>query len=188
MTGPEEWGPCLEDLPDSLRQALGSIRAIAFDFDGVMTDNRVTVSQDGTESVTCSRFDGFGIERLRDLGLPACIVSTETNKVVAARAAKLKLPCQQDIRDKVLALETFCAGQGFTLAEIAFVGNDINDAKALRAVGLPIVVADCHPSVRHLGAYVTTRKGGHGAVREVCDLVAAAKAPSAPQSREQEHV
>ncbi|HYA03641.1 MAG TPA: HAD hydrolase family protein [Syntrophobacteria bacterium] len=146
------------------------IRLVAFDFDGVFTDNTVYVFQDGAEAVRCSRGDGLGLERLRALGLHVVIISTETNPVVSARARKLKMPCVQGCSDKRAVLEDLAREMGISLAEVAFVGNDVNDLSCLTSVGLPIVVQDAHQEVIPYGRYRTTAPGGRGAVREVCDL------------------
>jgi 3-deoxy-D-manno-octulosonate 8-phosphate phosphatase (KDO 8-P phosphatase) len=167
------WGTNPDDLPAALRRALRDVQLVAFDFDGVMTDNRVYVNERGEESVVCSRFDGLGLSRLRALGIPACIVSTEVNPVVARRAEKLKIDVTHGVEDKVAAVREYAARHGAHLEHTVFVGNDINDLPVLRAVGIPIVVADAHPSVLAAADYVTERPGGHGAVREVCDIIAA---------------
>jgi YrbI family 3-deoxy-D-manno-octulosonate 8-phosphate phosphatase len=146
------------------------IKLVAFDFDGVFTDNMVYVLQDGRESVRCSRSDGLGLEKLRRLGIATAIISTETNPVVSARADKLKVRCIQGCEDKLAALEALTRTGDFGLEAVAFVGNDINDLDCLTHVGLPIVVQDAHPDVVPHAAYRTSRPGGQGAVREICDL------------------
>jgi 3-deoxy-D-manno-octulosonate 8-phosphate phosphatase (KDO 8-P phosphatase) len=168
----EIWGTSPDKLSPTLRRALRDVQLVAFDFDGVMTDNRVYVNEKGEESVACSRFDGLGLSRLRALGIPACIVSTEVNSVVARRAEKLKTDVTHGVEDKVVAVREYAARHGVSLEHTVFVGNDINDLPALRAVGIPIVVADAHPSVVGAASYVTERRGGQGAVREVCDIIA----------------
>lgn len=169
---PAGWGPAASELPAALRQALVEVALVVFDFDGVMTDNRVHVDETGRESVTCSRFDGIGLSRLRRAGVATCVVSTEVNPVVAMRATKLKLDVEHGVEDKVAAIRRFCASYGVPLARCAFVGNDVNDLPALGAVGMPIAVADAHPAILAAVRYRTTRPGGHGAVREICDLIA----------------
>jgi YrbI family 3-deoxy-D-manno-octulosonate 8-phosphate phosphatase len=154
----------------SVAEVIRRIRLIAFDFDGVFTDNRVYVFENGAEAVRCFRGDGIGLQKLQGLGIDGIIISTETNPVVAARARKLKLRCVQDCRDKRVVLERIVAEKGITLAEVAFVGNDINDQACLTCVGLPIVVQDAHPDVMPFALYRTKHRGGEGAVREVCDL------------------
>jgi 3-deoxy-D-manno-octulosonate 8-phosphate phosphatase (KDO 8-P phosphatase) len=160
----------MEPGPDSLDSLLSTIRLVVFDFDGVMTDNGVYVTEEGRESVRCNRSDGLGLERLAATGIATLILSTEVNPVVSARAAKLKIPCIQGQRDKLAALLAFAESQRIPLAEIAYVGNDVNDAACLKAVGLPMVVADAWPDVIPLARYRTSRPGGHGAVREICEL------------------
>ena len=146
------------------------IRLIAFDFDGVFTDNMVYVFEDGREAVRCSRGDGMGLQKLKRLGIETLIISTEQNPVVSARAQKLNIRCVQDCPDKRAELEKITQELGISLAQTAFVGNDINDRACLTCVGLPIVVQDAHPDVLPLARYRTQRPGGKGAVREICDL------------------
>ena len=153
-----------------MKEIISNIRLIAFDFDGVFTDNMVYVLQDGTEAVRCYRSDGLGLQKLEQLGIETVIISTEANPVVSARARKLKIRCIQDCRDKRAALESIAGESGISLAQVAFVGNDINDLPCLTCVALPIVVHDAHPDVVAHALYQTKRPGGYGAVREVCDL------------------
>jgi 3-deoxy-D-manno-octulosonate 8-phosphate phosphatase (KDO 8-P phosphatase) len=157
-------------IDKELKELIRKIRLVAFDFDGVFTDNMVYVMQDGSEAVRCNRSDGIGLQKLNKLGIETVIISTEANPVVSARAAKLKIRCFQNCEDKRKTLESLAQEMGISLAEIAFVGNDINDRSCLTCVGLPIVAHDAHPDVRSLARYRTNAHGGHGAVREVCDL------------------
>ena len=157
--------------PNKIEQIIGRIRLVAFDFDGVFTDNMVYVFEDGTEAVRCTRSDGIGLQKLKQAGIETVIISTEANPVVSARARKLKIACVQDCRDKRRVLEDRIAKLGIALDQVAFVGNDINDLPCLTCVGLPIVVKDAHPDVIGVARYQTRNPGGHGAVREVCDLI-----------------
>jgi len=162
---------------NKLRDIVHGIRLVAFDFDGVFTDDMVYVLQDGSEAVRCFRGDGLGLQKLGRLGVEAVIISTEANPVVTARAAKLKIRCIQDVGDKRAVLERIAAELAIALPQVAFVGNDINDLPVLRCVGLPIVVRNAHPDVIRDAVYQTRLSGGHGAVREVCDLIEEARAP-----------
>ena len=155
------------------------IRLVVFDFDGVFTDNTVLVAEDGTESVRCWRGDGLGLRQLEALGLSTLVLSTEENPVVTARCRKLKIRCIQGVPDKRVALDALLAELGLVPSQAAYVGNDINDAGALEAVALPIVVHDAHPAVLPLARFRTTLPGGYGAVREVCDRFVAAYAQEA---------
>jgi YrbI family 3-deoxy-D-manno-octulosonate 8-phosphate phosphatase len=153
-----------------LKDLIEKIRLIAFDFDGVFTDNMVYVLEDGTEAVRCFRGDGLGLQKLKKLGIEAVIISTEANPVVSARAHKLKIRCIQNCQDKRAVLKNIAREQGISLAEVSFVGNDINDLPCLKCVALPIVVQDAHRDVVPVALYRTRHLGGHGAVREICDL------------------
>jgi N-acylneuraminate cytidylyltransferase len=147
------------------------IDLVVFDFDGVMTDNKVSLAQDGTESVICNRGDGLGIAALRAANVQALILSTERNPVVKARADKLQIPCLHGIDNKAAALADLIAVRGISAENVVYLGNDGNDLGCLRLVGMPVVVADSHPSVIGEAKLVLSRAGGQGAVRELCDLV-----------------
>jgi YrbI family 3-deoxy-D-manno-octulosonate 8-phosphate phosphatase len=165
----------LDTLDPAVTEGLRVVRLIAFDFDGVFTDNAVYVIQDGTEAVRCARSDGLGLQKLAALGIATVIISTETSPVVTARSRKLSVRCIQGCNDKLAALESVVAELALSLRQTAFVGNDINDLDCLKAVGLPIVVADAHEDVVPYARFRTSTRGGYGAVREVCDLLAAVK-------------
>ncbi|MGN7979183.1 cytidylyltransferase domain-containing protein [Microbacterium sp. 22195] len=139
------------------------------DFDGVHTDDTATVDSEGRESVRVSREDGMGVSRLRRAGIPMLILSTEQNPVVARRAEKLQVPVLHGIDDKASALAAWAAEHGIRLADIAYVGNDVNDLGALSIVGWPIAVANAHPRVKAAARVVLSRRGGEGAVREVIE-------------------
>jgi YrbI family 3-deoxy-D-manno-octulosonate 8-phosphate phosphatase len=177
----------VEDVSPQLLEKLRALRFVVFDFDGVFTDNMVYVFEDGREAVRCSRSDGMGLQKLASVGVGCSILSTEINPVVTARARKLKLECIQGCENKIAALTQLAQEKSLPFQEIAFVGNDINDACALEKVGVPIVVADAHPDVLPLGVYRTSALGGHGAVREVCDLIVRAKQDSARCNADSEH-
>lgn len=147
------------------------VDAVITDFDGVHTDDSAFVDQDGRESVRVSRADGLGIEMLRDAGIPLLIVSRETNAVVRARAAKLGLDVRNGIGRKTEVVQNWLAGLGIPAARAAYLGNDINDCGPMSLVGWPVAVADARPEVRQLARLTLASPGGHGAVRELCDLV-----------------
>jgi len=159
-----------ENKLPNIDQIIGRIRLIAFDFDGVFTDNMVYVFENGNEAVRCFRSDGIGLQKLKKLGIETVIISTEANPVVSARARKLKMRCIQDCSDKRAALEDIAREKNIFLEQIAFVGNDINDLACLECVGLPIAVQDAYPEVLAVARFQTKCPGGRGAVREICDL------------------
>lgn len=151
------------------------VRTIVFDFDGVFTDNKVHVTDERTEAVTCNRSDGMGVAMLRRAGYRMLVLSTEEHPVVSGRCRKLQLACLQGIADKRAALEAWAAEKGVDLASTIYVGNDINDAGCLRAVGFPVTVADAYPEAKRLSLLVLQNEGGRGAVRELADLLLAGK-------------
>ncbi len=157
-------GPGKRPLPSQ-------VALVVFDFDGVMTDDRVWVDQDGRESVAAHRGDGMGIALLRKAGIPAVVLSTEPNKVVAARCKKLQLPVQQDLQDKAGALRQLLAERLVDPAQVVYLGNDINDLPCFPLVGCAVVVADAHPAAKAAADLVLEHTGGHGAVRELVDMI-----------------
>jgi YrbI family 3-deoxy-D-manno-octulosonate 8-phosphate phosphatase len=161
------------------------VRLLVLDFDGVMTDNRVLVDQNGNEAVLCNRSDGWGIARLKETGVEVLVLSTEANPVVSARCRKLSITAVQDCSDKLTRLQELAEERGLTRQQIAYVGNDVNDLDCLRWVGFPIAVADALPEVRTVARFVTSLPGGFGAVREITEWIqeglrGAAIAPAQP--------
>lgn len=152
---------------------IGPVDVLVTDFDGVHTDNTVTVDEFGNESVRANRADGLGIAAVRRRGVHVLVLSTEVNPVVRHRAAKLGVECINGCDDKRSTLLAWLAERGLDASRTVFVGNDRNDAECLELVGWPVVVADAHPSVMPLARVVTGRRGGDGAVREVCDHILA---------------
>jgi YrbI family 3-deoxy-D-manno-octulosonate 8-phosphate phosphatase len=151
-------------LPDRLD-------ALAFDFDGVFTDDRVTVLGEGREAVVCSRGDGMGIEMLRKAGWPMVVLSKETHPIVSARCAKLGLECRQGIDDKLPELRRWLEGRGLAPEHTLYVGNDINDLACLTAVGCPVAVSDAHPEAARAARIILEKPGGRGALRELAELI-----------------
>jgi N-acylneuraminate cytidylyltransferase len=147
------------------------VDAVVTDFDGVHTDDSVLVDAEGRETVRVGRDDGMGVGLLRKAGIPMLILSTETNPVVRARAAKLRVPVLHGIEDKATALRDWAAEAGIPLERIAYLGNDVNDLAVMALVGWPVAVADARPEVRRAARVVLAHAGGDGAVRELADRV-----------------
>jgi YrbI family 3-deoxy-D-manno-octulosonate 8-phosphate phosphatase len=133
------------------------------------------VDQLGRESVRVSRSDGAGIARLRAAGIPVLILSAEQNPVVGRRAEKLGVECAQGVAEKGAVLRDWAAARGIRLDRIAYLGNDRGDLPALELVGWPITVPDAAPEALAAARHVLSRPGGHGAVRELADLILAAR-------------
>ncbi|MFE9386322.1 cytidylyltransferase domain-containing protein [Streptomyces sp. NPDC007025] len=151
------------------------VDAVVLDFDGTQTDDRVYIDAEGRETVAVHRGDGLGIAALRRAGLEVLILSTETNPVVAARAAKLRLPVLHGIDRKDLALKQWCEERGIAPERVLYAGNDANDLPCFALAGWPVAVADAHDVVRAAARAVTTRGGGAGAVREIAGWLVGAE-------------
>jgi len=159
-------------LPGRARRPLpDKVRLVVFDFDGVMTDNRVWVDAEGHEVVAASRGDGMGLVRLRRAGVELLVLSTETDPVVAARCRKLDIPFLQGLEDKTGALKSEMKKRSLDPSRVIFVGNDVNDLPCFEIAGCSVAPADAEPEVLRQADLVLSRRGGHGAVRELCDLL-----------------
>ena len=148
-----------------------SVKLVALDFDGVMTDDRVIVHQDGTESVSANRSDGLGIRMLKAQGIDVIVISSEFNPVVKARCDKLGVSCVQGTYRKAEILSSYITEHALNPAEVIYIGNDINDLPCFPLVGCAAVPADAHIKVKNEADIVLTRNGGAGVVRELCDMI-----------------
>lgn len=153
------------------KSSIKDIQLIVYDFDGVMTDNRVIVFQDGSEAVVVNRADGLGVDRLRAKGISQLILSTEINPVVKARAAKLGLEVIASCKDKKIALKEYCDQNNYNLQKVVYVGNDLNDLEIMKIVGFSIAPADAHPKIKVVVKLITTTKGGEGVIREIAQII-----------------
>ena len=156
--------------------ALNRIRLAAFDVDGVFTDGRFYLSDDGVESKAFHTQDGFGVRQLIDAGMPVAVISGRQSGAVEKRMAELGVAhVIQGCKDKVGALRELADKLGVSLTECAFVGDDVPDLPLLQSVGYSIAVANAVADVREQCDYVTRAAGGSGAVREVCEMILAAR-------------
>ena len=174
---PQDFSQKIPKLVDSLEESyqenfnLSQVKLLILDFDGVLTDNRVLVSQDGTESVWCNRGDGWGIARLKEKGIEILVLSTELNQVVRARCQKLGIDCIHGCDDKLAALKQILAERSLERENVAYIGHDVNDLACMSYVGIPIAVADAVPEIKNVARIITKNRGGYGAVREFADLI-----------------
>lgn len=158
------------------RAAWSRIRLFAMDVDGVLTDGTVSICSDGTESKRFSIIDGLGLILVRDSGLETAWISGRKSGATTLRADELKIPhVVQGQRDKLSALTALAAELGIPLGACAYMGDDFIDAPAIAAAGIGISVPAALPAALAAADYVTRRRAGHGAVREVCDLLLAAR-------------
>lgn len=153
------------------RQMPEKIDLMVFDFDGVITDNRVWVDENGFERVAANRSDSLGVRLLSEAGLEMMILSMEVNKVVAARAKKMGIAALHGINDKVTTLRNLLKDRQIPAENVIYVGNDTNDLDCFRLVGYAVAVGDAQPEVKRAADLVLSQTGGHGAVREICDLI-----------------
>lgn len=142
---------------------------IIYDFDGVMTDNRVLVFEDGKEAVFVNRSDGLAIKTIKEMGIAQMIISTETNAVVKARARKLKIPLVQSVDNKRKVVEDYLKKNNIDRRRVAFLGNDINDKEVMESVGWPVASSDAHKEIIKIAKVLLKSKGGCGVVREFLD-------------------
>ena len=155
----------------SRRPLPAQVDLVIFDFDGVITDNRVWVNEDGHEMVAAYRSDSWGVNLLRKTGVKAVVLSTEVNPVVTARCRKMNLPVYQGIADKKEALTGVLRDLNARPEHTIYLGNDTNDVPCFPLVACALVVADAIPEAKRYADIVLSNAGGHGAVRELCDLL-----------------
>ncbi len=154
------------------RQFPAKVSLVVFDFDGVLTDNRVWNDEEGREWVASNRSDTHGISLLRSrLGVEMLILSRERNPVVTARGKKINIPVMQAVDDKATAIRELLAEKKLDPSEVIYIGNDVPDLPCLPLVGCFVAPADAHPEVLRQADLVLKNRGGHGAVRELCDHI-----------------
>lgn len=159
-----------------LEQRLAAIRLVAFDIDGVFTDGRFYLNDDGIESKAFHTQDGFGIRQLLDANISVAVISGRNSGAVEARMSELGVPhVVQGCKDKVAALEDIVKTLGITRLECAYVGDDIPDLPLLNHVGISVAVANAVPALLARCDVTTSASGGFGAVREVCELLLASR-------------
>jgi len=159
-------------MSNDVKQLIQNIRLLALDSDGVLTDGGVYVLEDGTEFRRFDIKDGLALKRLLACGIQVAIISTSIATPVAHRAASLGIThVYLGVENKLETVQNLCVESGLSLDQVAYVGDDLTDLPVLSAVGFPCAPADAVEEVRFSALYVTSQLGGHGAVREVCDLL-----------------
>ena len=146
------------------------IRLFAMDVDGILTDGRVFVGSDGSESKAFSVIDGLGLARIREAGIEVAWISGRPSGATTARAAELKIErLHQGRNDKAECLRELLAECGFPPEDACYMGDDLIDVPALQLAGIGVTVPEAPEAVRRHAEWVTARHGGFGAVRDVCD-------------------
>ena len=146
-------------------------KIIFTDFDGCLTDDRVWLNQEGEEFVAANRKDGLAISRLKKLGITVVITSTETNKVVTARAANLGIEALQGLSNKVEAIENYLSTHNLTWNDSWYIGNDVNDLGAIRKAKFSFCPSDAVDLVKKEASYKLTTRGGFGILAEVVSKI-----------------
>jgi len=160
--------------PGKSRRAMPkTVKLIICDFDGVVTDNLVITDQDGRESVVASRSDSMHIKKLREMGIELMILSSEANPVVMARAKKMGVEAIHNVgmQAKGLVMREVLEQKNVKAENVVYLGNDLNDLPCFEVAGWSVAVADAYPEVIRAADYVLTKTGGHGAIRELCELI-----------------
>lgn len=171
-----------ERMPDdaAIKRRLANLRLLSLDVDGVLTDGGLYYGDDGTVIRKFNVRDGVGIKRVLALGIEVAFVSAGTTQSIYHRARTLGVRhVMSGVTDKRVEVEKLCRKLGLQLAAVAHVGDDLNDVPLMKAAGLGLTVPGAVPEALAVAHYVTRRHGGEGAIREICDLIAAAVNPKA---------
>lgn len=159
-------------LLDKFNQQAKNIKLIIFDVDGVLTDGGLYFSDDIVELKRFNSLDGIGIKLLKQNAIEVAVISAKNSKNVAHRMKNLGIEYfYQGQNDKVVAFNKLIKELSLQVEQVAYMGDDIIDLPVMRKIGLPIAVANAHELVKENACFVTEKIGGHGAVREVCDLL-----------------
>ncbi|MXY58137.1 MAG: HAD hydrolase family protein [Gammaproteobacteria bacterium] len=163
-------------VPNEVLRRLRNVRLLGLDVDGVLTDGRLYYGPDNVELKAFNTQDGSAMQRLMASGVPIAIVTGRTSEAVARRATELGVPYFFDgVADKLATLDELARRTGIAVNHMAFAGDDLADLAVFGHVGVSIGVVNAHPDVVRQADYVTANRGGYGAVREICDLVIAAR-------------
>lgn len=165
-------------LNSTLKTKFKNCQLLVMDFDGVLTNDMVYFDKHGSEYVQGRRSDGFGLKMLRETaGIKMTVLSQEANAVGRVRAKKMEVPYMhaENTAEKLKKLTKLVKSLGLPWDNVCYIGNDINDLACIKKVGIGVAVADAYDQVLDAADYTTERKGGAGAVREVCELILYAK-------------
>jgi 3-deoxy-D-manno-octulosonate 8-phosphate phosphatase (KDO 8-P phosphatase) len=157
---------------------LASVQLLVMDVDGVLTDGGIYYTERGDELKRFDVRDGQGLVLLRQAGVLTALITRRRSEVVERRAEELGIAdVHQGASDKRAVLQSLLARRGIAPSAAVYVGDDVGDLGAMQLVAFPVAVADAVPAVKRAAAYVTRAYPGHGAIRELCDLILAARTP-----------
>ena len=166
------FGQCYQAVPDALWQKAQQIRLLICDVDGVFSDGRIYLGNDGEELKAFHTRDGYGIKAIRKAGVEVAVITGRTSEIVQQRMQSLTIPyIFQGQEQKVPAYTELLSTLALQPEQVAYIGDDLSDWDVMQRVGLSIAVQDAHPYLRLHANYVTSCPGGYGAVREVSDLL-----------------
>jgi 3-deoxy-D-manno-octulosonate 8-phosphate phosphatase (KDO 8-P phosphatase) len=159
-----------------INERAAKIRLVLSDVDGVLTDGGVFYGRDGEVMKRFNIRDGMGVERLRAIGVEVGLITGEKSESVTRRAEKLNIEMVHlYCKDKPAIIREIIEERGFASEEIAYIGDDVNDIEAMKMVGLPAAPADAFTETKEAAHYICRRPGGHGAFRELAELIIEAK-------------
>jgi len=160
------------EITDTTFNAMKNIKLLICDIDGVFSDGRIYLGNNGEELKAFHTKDGYGIKALGASGVDVAVITGRTSNIVATRMTALNVKyIVQGEENKLPALKNMAEQLNLSLSEIAYVGDDMPDYECINIVGLGIAVQDAHPSILTVANYTTFNRGGFGAVREICDLI-----------------
>jgi 3-deoxy-D-manno-octulosonate 8-phosphate phosphatase (KDO 8-P phosphatase) len=165
----------LNDYPADIRERAARIRLACFDVDGTLTDGRLYFDANGVETKAFHVHDGQGLVLLRKSGLAVAFVTARASAIAEQRANELGLEAHTKVLDKLACVQAIASRLGLGMDQVAFMGDDLPDARVMSQVGLSVAPADAHAWVRESVHWRTTARAGHGAARELCDLLLAAQ-------------
>lgn len=162
------YGPITDDVWDKAKK----IRLLICDIDGVFSDGKIYISNQGEELKAFHARDGFGIKELLKNNIHIAIITGRNSSIVTKRMSELGITMvYQGADDKLIPYQEILTNLNFDASNIAYIGDDLPDIAVMKQVGLAVAVADAHPCVIKYAHMVTTKKGGHGALRELIDLI-----------------
>ncbi|RTE86349.1 MULTISPECIES: 3-deoxy-manno-octulosonate-8-phosphatase KdsC [Gammaproteobacteria] len=162
------YGEITEELFDRLQK----IKLLVCDIDGVFSDGRIYMGNDGEELKAFHTRDGLGVKALRSAGVEVAVITGRKSKIVETRMTALGVPyIFQGQENKQASYDSVCKTLNLTPEQTGYIGDDTPDLELIKSCGLGVAVFDAHPSVQLAADYVTIQRGGFGAVREIADLI-----------------